>query len=153
MINKVNIGKLKQVFHYIVNEVGGKVNVGKTVLWKLLYFCDFDYFEKYEEYLTGEDYFKLDRGPAPSHFESISNELIKEGKIEKTDKCAPLIRFISKTDPDLSELNAQELKLIDQTIKKLGDMRARQISEYSHKDIPWKATETNDHIDYRLVFY
>ena len=31
----------KQVLLYILAKCGGKPNVGKTVLYKLLYFCDF----------------------------------------------------------------------------------------------------------------
>nr|HUM33887.1 helix-turn-helix domain-containing protein [Candidatus Saccharicenans sp.] len=46
----------KQVLLYILNKCGGKPNVGKTVLYKLLYFCDFNYYEKYEEPLTGAAY-------------------------------------------------------------------------------------------------
>ena len=33
-----NIPKFKEVFLYILNKVGAKPNVGKTVLFKLLYF-------------------------------------------------------------------------------------------------------------------
>ena len=40
-----------------------KSNVGMTVLYKLLYFIDFDYYEKFEEQLIGATYIKnhLDR--------------------------------------------------------------------------------------------
>ena len=31
---ETDFNKLKQVLHYIVDEVGGKANVGKTVLFK-----------------------------------------------------------------------------------------------------------------------
>ena len=32
-------------------------------------------------------------------------------------------------------------------------MNANQISEYSHGDMPWKATEDKEIIDYGFVFY
>jgi hypothetical protein len=32
-------------------------------------------------------------------------------------------------------------------------MNATQLSEFSHLDMPWKATQDDDVIDYRLVFY
>ena len=51
--------KLEQVLHYIIHHVGGLPHVGKPVLYKLLYFCDFNYYEIYEEPLTGEQYYKL----------------------------------------------------------------------------------------------
>ena len=40
-----NIEKFKQVFLYILKKVGAKPNVGQTVLYKLLYFIDFDYYD------------------------------------------------------------------------------------------------------------
>ena len=44
-----NIEKFKQVFLYILKKVGAKPNVGQTVLYKLLYFIDFDYYELFEK--------------------------------------------------------------------------------------------------------
>ncbi len=43
---------------YVLNKVGCKYNVGETVLYKLLYFIDFDFYEKYEEQLIGATYVK-----------------------------------------------------------------------------------------------
>ena len=51
-----NIEKFKQVFLYILSKVGAKPNVGQTVLYKLLYFIDFDYYELYEKQLIGLSY-------------------------------------------------------------------------------------------------
>ena len=50
-VPKKKLDIFKQVFLYILNKVGGKPNVGETVLHKLLYFIDFDYYEKFEENL------------------------------------------------------------------------------------------------------
>ncbi len=53
------------MLHYIIYSVGNLPHIGKTVLWKLMYFSDFDYYELYEKHLTGEQYRKLEHGPAP----------------------------------------------------------------------------------------
>lgn len=53
--------KFKQVFLYILNKCAQKPNVGKTVLNKLLYFSDFNYFEKHMTSITGVEYIKLPR--------------------------------------------------------------------------------------------
>ncbi|GAI19407.1 unnamed protein product, partial [marine sediment metagenome] len=45
------ISKFKEVLLYVLEKVGAKPNVGETVLYKLLYFIDFDFYEKYEEQL------------------------------------------------------------------------------------------------------
>lgn len=41
------LDKFKEVLLYVLGKVGSKPNVGETVLCKLLYFIDFDYYEKY----------------------------------------------------------------------------------------------------------
>lgn len=63
-----NILKFKQVLLYILNKVGAKPNVGQTVIYKLLYFIDFDYYELFEEQLMGLTYIKDTYGPTPVDF-------------------------------------------------------------------------------------
>ena len=59
----LQINKFKNVLLYILERCAGKPNVGETVLYKLLYFSDFNYYELYEEHLTGAKYRKLPYGP------------------------------------------------------------------------------------------
>ena len=151
-----NKDKFKNVLHYIIYKCGLKHNVGKTVLFKLLYFSDFNFFELYEKSLTNESYRKLSRGPAPIHFDLAIDELINENKIEVNIKELSsgkvMYNYSSLKDP-LFNLKEEELIVIDEVINELSHMNAKQISEYSHGDMPWKATEENQIIDYGFVFY
>ena len=65
-----------------LGKVGAKPNVGETVLYKLLYFIDFNYYEKYEEQLIGATYIKNHHGPTPIEFQAIVNEMIEKKEIE-----------------------------------------------------------------------
>jgi len=151
-----NKKKFKNVLHYIISECGLKSNVGKTVIFKLLYFSDFNFFELYEKSLTNESYRKLPRGPAPIHFDIAITELENEEKIEVKTKKLPLGRvmynYISLKEPS-SDLTLEEVSVIDEVISELSGMNASQISEYSHGDMPWRATEDGEIIDYGFVFY
>lgn len=148
--------KFKNVLHYIISKCGLKDNVGKTVIFKLLYFADFNFFELYEKSLTNESYRKLPHGPAPVHFELAVSELKREEKINiKTKKVKlgrVMYRYISLKEPSY-DLSLDELAVIDEVISQLSDMNASQISEYSHGDMPWRATEDGKIIDYGFVFY
>ncbi|MEK9179430.1 MAG: helix-turn-helix domain-containing protein [Patescibacteria group bacterium] len=75
--------KFEQVLLYILAKIGGKPNIGQTVLYKLLYFIDFDYYEKFEEQLIGAKYIKNHYGPTPVMFAKFVEQLEKDGKIEK----------------------------------------------------------------------
>jgi len=50
-------------------------------------------------------------------------------------------------------LSKEEIRVIDRTIQRYAGLNATQISELSHLDMPWKATQEKDIIDYNLVFY
>lgn len=62
-VPSLQIGKFKNILLYILERCAGNYNVGETVLYKLLYFSDFNYYELYEEHLTGANYRKLPYGP------------------------------------------------------------------------------------------
>lgn len=42
-IPQKNLDKFKEVLLYILNKVGANPNIGQTVIYKLLYFIDFNY--------------------------------------------------------------------------------------------------------------
>ena len=151
-----NKEKFKEVLHYIICKCGDENNAEKGVLYKLLYFSDFNFFELHEKSLTNESYRKLPRGPAPIHFDVAINELINEGKVNVTTKNISLGRvmynYSSLKEPTMN-FNDNELFVINNVIDDLSYMNAKQISEYSHGDMPWRATEDRDIIDYGFVFY
>ncbi len=148
--------KLRNILLYILERCAGKPNVGETVLYKLLYFCDFNYYEIYEEHLTGSRYKKLSYGPVPQKLSSILNKMTSSGQLQKVKTeyyGKPQTRFLPLMKPDLTRLSAAEKDVIDSVIDQMSDWSASMISDYSHNDKPWKATELNDYVDYELVFY
>ena len=150
-----NVEKFKEVLLYILNKVGSKPNIGETVIYKILYFIDFDYYEKYEEQLIGATYQKNPYGPTPKEFIKIVS--LMEGKDLRKIKDEyfkyPQTKYLPLREPDLSILSAREINLIDQVINRFADMNATQISEYSHNDVPWLTTDEGKIIEYETVFY
>ena len=150
-----NLKKFKEVLLYILNKIGSRPNIGETVIYKILYFIDFDYYEKYEEQLIGATYQKNHYGPTPKEFIKIvkmmeGKDLTKvQGKYFKH----PQTKYLPLRQPDLSILNANEIQLIDNVLNKMSDMNASQISEHSHNDVPWLTTEDGKIIEYESVFY
>lgn len=150
-----NLEKFKEVLLYILNKVGSKPNIGETVLYKLLYFVDFDFYEKYEEQLIGATYKKNHYGPTPIEFKKITDTMKGKDLVKVKDKYFeyPRTKYLSLREPDLTKLKANEIKLIDDVLDRLSDMNASQISNYSHNDVPWLTTENGKIIDYEAVFY
>ncbi|MFC1510756.1 Panacea domain-containing protein, partial [Candidatus Omnitrophota bacterium] len=129
--------------------------VGQTVLYKLLYFIDFNFYEKYEEQLIGATYQKNHYGPTPIEFAKIIDEM--EGNDLETVKSKYFqkdqTKYLPRREPDLSKFKGHEIDMINEVIKELSDMNATQISEHSHKDVPWLTTDDGEIIDYESVFY
>jgi len=152
----LNINKFKNVLLYILERCAGKPNVGETVLNKLLYFIDFNYYELYEEHLTGSKYRKLPYGPVPEKLDIIINQMIEKSLLKriKTEYYAyPQTRFLPLVKADLTELKASEKEVIDKVIEQMSDWSATAITNYSHKDMPWLASKEGEEINYELAFY
>lgn len=155
---KFNKDKFKQVVLYILDKCGAKANVGETVLYKLLYFSDFNYYELFEDYLTGAAYRKISYGPAPCGFQHIVQEMIDEGKLKKVTTeyyGNPQKKYLPLVNADINgwKWSAREKEVIDNVIERLSPMDATTISEFSHEDIPWEVTKDKEIIDYDTVFY
>jgi transcriptional regulator with XRE-family HTH domain len=152
----LQLSKFKNVLLYILQQCAGKPNVGETVLYKLLYFSDFNHYEMYEEHLTGANYRKLPFGPVPQNFDAIINQMIGDKVIQrvKTEYHGfPQTRYLPLENANLTEMLASEKDVIDSVLEQMGNWSATTISEYSHKDLPWEVTELGKDIKYNLSFY
>ncbi len=159
---KLDSNKFKQLFLYILEKCGSKPNVGETVLYKLLYFCDFNYFELYEKSLTGMKYKKMKFGPIPDQtlFNPIIKEMRQSGVVERVSR--PYLndtiqtRYLNFVEADLSVFGPdmdKVIRVVNSVIERLSGMTARQIEDHSHRDYPWQAHEYDEEIDYSTVFF
>jgi len=117
--------KFEQVFLYVLSKVGGKPNIGETVLHKLMYFIDFDNFENYGESITGVAYKKNHHGPT---FDlSLINNLKNENLITPVENDYlgfKQKKYLPNVEADLSVLSAQEIKHIDEVLAKHSNKTA-----------------------------
>ncbi|MFH1610392.1 MAG: type II toxin-antitoxin system antitoxin SocA domain-containing protein [Patescibacteria group bacterium] len=153
---KANVKKFKEVLLYILEKVGARPNIGETAIYKLLYFIDFDYYEKFEEQLTGAKYIKNHFGPTPIEFKKVADQMIENGEIEKIkSKYFQLEqkKYLPRRKADLKVLSAQETQHIDDVLNRLANKSAKELSAYSHDDIPWKTHKSGEQISYESVFY
>jgi len=151
-----DLKKFKQVLLYILEKVGAKPNVGETVIYKLLYFIDFDYYEKFEENLMGATYIKNHYGPTPVEFKKIVDKMQKDGELEMVKSKHFQFeqkKYLPRKSADLKVLSAQEISHIDDVLNRLSWKTAKELSDYSHTDIPWMIHDDGDKIRYESVFY
>ncbi|MEK7200653.1 MAG: type II toxin-antitoxin system antitoxin SocA domain-containing protein [Patescibacteria group bacterium] len=155
-VPKENVKKFKEVLLYIVNKVGNRPNIGQTALYKLLYFIDFDYYEKYQEYLIGATYIKNTHGPSPISFTKIAKDLENQGRLVEVNSKFfnyDQKKYLVTSEPEVSSLTARELKHIDDELNRLASKTAKDLSEMSHIDTPWLVAKEKQVLNYRHVFY
>jgi len=155
-IPQKNIEKFKQVFLYLLEKVGSKPNVGMTVIYKLLYFIDFDYYEKYEEQIMGLTYFRNHHGPAPREFAKVVDRMKEDEEVEAVNSkffTYDQKKFLPRKKADLGSLSGKELEMIDDVIARYGDRTAKELSRISHEDMPWAAAKPGADLEYDHVFY
>lgn len=155
---KFEPNKLRQLILYILSRCGGKPNFGETVLYKLLYFIDFDTYESLGKPMTGMNYIHQKFGPMPQlkQYQPVIQGMKENQEIKvfnqdyygMTQK-----RYVALKNYKMDDFSGEEKELIDNVISHLSNLGARQIEEYAHGDIPWKSTHDNEIISYDLVVY
>ena len=150
--------KLKATLGYVISQVGALPNIGKTVIYKLLYFIDFDYYENNWQSITGLTYIHNHFGPTPEKdtFTKTVNEMIKDGDLQIIEVASGDYlqkRYILKRKVDLTSLNGQELQQIDLALSRLRHMTAGDITKHAQQDVPWLVTKPDQPIDYLLAHY
>lgn len=155
-IPQKHLEKFKQVFLYVLQKVGAKPNVGETVIYKLLYFIDFDFYEKHEEQLMGLTYIKNTHGPTPREFKVVVDEMVAAGLVD-TVKAKHFTytqkKYLPVQRPNLNQLSGSELAMVDSVLDRYSDHSATQLSQLSHEDTPWQMAEDKENIEYEYAFY
>ncbi|MEK7606992.1 MAG: Panacea domain-containing protein [Patescibacteria group bacterium] len=155
-MTKISEKKYKEVILYLAEKLGGEIR-GKKKLAKLLYFVDFDFFEKFQKSLTGDVYKALPMGPFPITMEKVLADMAEEKKITiKLEKVradynsTEIYRIKERADGNFSK---EEQKVLDRVIAKYGHLSGKQLEDLTHAEAPYIGTAPNQEIAYELAFY
>ena len=101
--------KYQNAVLYLCQKLKGEVR-GKKKLAKLLYFADFDLYEKSQKSITGDIYRALPMGPVPSALEEITAEMTKKKmlvieQVEEREGYNPTEVYRCIAEPDVSVFN------------------------------------------------
>jgi len=153
---KISEKKYKEVILYLAEKLGGEIK-GKKKLAKLLYFVDFDFFEKFQKSLTGDIYKALPMGPFPITMEKVLTDMVDEKKItikfekEKADyNPTEIYKVEKKMEVNFSK---EEQRILDRVVLKYGHLSGKQLEDLSHAEAPYIGTAPNQEIAYELSFY
>lgn len=128
-------------------------NVGRTKLFKLLYFWDFYYFEKHGKSITGMTYFAYPFGPVPKNlYESISRDelpdylksqiiILEDNRYDEDDGFKRFTVKLKNKNIDLEYITPYEKESLDKVVEIFKYATAKEMTEASHfHNMPWKIT-------------
>jgi len=149
--------KYQNAILYLCQKLKGELR-GKKKLAKLLYFADFDFYEKNQKSITGDVYRALPMGPFPSALTEVTANMSKNGmigidQVESKEGYNPTEVYRGLVKPDTSILNTDEIAMLDRIVTKYGNLTGKQLEELSHVEAPYVGTESGKDIPYELAFY
>ena len=153
---KISEKKYKEVILYLAEKLGGEIK-GKKKLAKLLYFVDFDFYEKFQKSLTGDVYKALPMGPFPVTIEKVLTAMVNEKAItikqekERADYNPTEIYKAKKKM--VGSFSKEEQQILDRVVLKYGHLSGKQLEDLTHAEAPYIGTAPNQEIAYELAFY
>lgn len=157
--------KILNAVKYFVKHTN---NVGRTKLFKLLYFWDIYYFEKHGKSITGYKYYTFPFGPVPKElYDKIEQDnlpeflkrdiiIIEDNEIDPDDEFKRFKILLRDKNVDLNVFTPYEKEELEKMVFIFKNSTAAEMIEASHfHNSPWKITlETKGkykEIDYLLA--
>ena len=152
----INEKKYKHIILFFANKIKNGT-LGKLKMMKLLYYLDFDFFEKYGKSVTGDYYLRWERGPVPKMADRILTRMDgAEIKISKRKVAAGYNdqqHIEALKDFDLKLFTKEELIMMEEVADKWSLFSDTEMKSASHGEAPWIATKPDGIIDYNLTYY
>lgn len=135
-------------------------NCGKTKLFKLLYFLDFEHYKEMGRSVTGLQYNAWKMGPVPVELENeiecpdrdVAESI--EFKSIKTSKGYPMLLSKPKKEFDPSHFSKRELKLLEKLAKQYKTQNADDMIEATHlENLPWHRVFHEENRKYETIPY
>jgi uncharacterized phage-associated protein len=147
--------KIEQVILYFVHHVNNDM-LGKTKLLKLIYYADFDHFERYDHPITGARYEKFQHGPVPTEVLGALDAMAERGDIDRSEEpCFDYvrIRYTPNIAVDRSAFTDEEWETLESVKNRFIEWTTHQIVTATHGEAPWIAVRMREDIPYELAYY
>lgn len=153
----INQKKYQNAVLYLCQKLNGEIR-GKKKLAKLLYFVDFDFYEKNQKSITGDIYRALPMGPFPITLDVVTetmtkNNIITVDQVEEHKGYNPTEVYRCVKKPDMSVFEKKEIQMLDRIILKYGHLNGKQLEELSHAEAPYASAEAYQNIAYEFSYY
>ena len=146
---------LGELILYVSDKCAGDDMFGATKLNKILWWSDFIAYEKYGRPITGAEYMRLGRGPAPRRLVPVRQALVEAGDatVRRDQRLIGYTqdRVVPLRSPNLDLFTGSQISLVDQVIELTWGKSATSVSHMSHGKA-WAIPSDRGTIPYEAVF-
>jgi len=150
-----NDEKFAELLMYVAGRMQGYSTFGAIMLNKVMFYTDFWHYAEHGVSVTGAEYQRLRRGPAPRRLLPVQRELIEDGDARLVETQAGPYRqkrLVPLREANTDVFTAEELETANKTIERLNSMTAFAVSEMSHGMSGWQIASDGQTIPYESVF-
>jgi len=144
---------LKEIIHYICYYFPRDVN--RTVLVKLVYLTDVEFFRRYYRKFTEVEYEYDNYGAFSWEIVDTAYTLVEEGKLKMTREKSfygdEAYKYSSLIEPDSSELNEHIKEVIRYIIDKFSSYTFDGLLRYVYSNPPLTLFKRGDVIDFNMM--
>ena len=152
---KINQKKYKNAVLFFAKRIQNGT-LGKLKMMKLLYYLDFDFFEKYGRSITGDQYLRFEMGPVPRMakkvLDGMKDKEIKIVKKKVAEGYNDQEHIEALKDFDVNVFTKEELLMLEDVANKWEKFTGSEMKSASHGEAPWIATKPDEVIDYNLAY-
>lgn len=148
--------KHREAILYFMNECSDGA-LGTTKLYKLLYYLDFDHYERYGVSVTGDRYRKQQFGPVGESANLRLQQMLRDGeysaaRIPWNHGDGAQTVYTPRRPADLTVFDESELQLLCELRDRFQHDTARLLADGTHLEAPWLMTgEIGSEIPYYLA--
>jgi Protein of unknown function (DUF4065) len=151
----LNSEKLQQaILFFLHGSPDG--NVSKTRLMTLLYFADFDFYERFEQPITGARYRKVNQSPESVEAARMLAALEQGERIKRREDMMEernLTRYDTHERADLSAFTIPERTVLEQIQREWASASDECLERAIREEAPLVAVSPNEDIPYYLAHY
>ena len=152
-----NSEKFRDLMLYISDQSRDDPWFGAVKLNKILYYCDFQAFARFQRPITGASYVKMRAGPVP-------RELLKERRVlvdagQATIETRSVFRYTQQRLVPLgnniqlgTQFSQGECSIIDEVLEFLKPLSAKQASDVAHDEAGWILARDREIIPYETAW-
>lgn len=139
---------------YFVQKANNE-HLGRMKLMKLLYFADFDHYERVGESITGAAYKKYPYGPVPEQAFHVIDYMVRVGRLSQNEVLVgPLAqtRYALVGDPK-PRFTADQFATLEAVVSEWKNVPSEIIVRAAHDQPPWNGVRDREIIPYHLAYY